>query len=48
MLRDNDRMIDRVPELEEELETWESFYRRNYDVFELIRKWKELNDRSVE
>ena len=45
MLRDSERMIDYVPELEEELETWESFYRSNYDVFELIRKWKELNDR---
>lgn len=36
---------DSVPQLEEELETWEAFYRSNYDVFELIRKWKELNDR---
>ncbi|XP_063689662.1 uncharacterized protein LOC134822480 [Bolinopsis microptera] len=48
--RDNGRIsiTEYVPQLEEELETWESFYRSNYDVFELIRKWKELNDRFAE
>ena len=45
--RDNGRIsiTEYVPQLEEELEIWESFYRSNYEVFELIRKWKELNDR---
>ena len=45
MSENGGRVGDCVPELEEELEIWESFYRSNYDVFELIRKWKELNDR---
>ncbi|KAL5270206.1 hypothetical protein ACHWQZ_G001070 [Mnemiopsis leidyi] len=48
MSENGGRVGDCVPELEEELEIWESFYRSNYDVFELIRKWKELNDRFAE
>ena len=36
---------DNVSQLEDELETWESFYKSNRDMFEMIRKWKDLNER---
>ena len=38
---------DSISRLEEELETWESFYKSNREMFEMIRKWKELNERYV-
>lgn len=39
---------DSISRLEEELETWESFYKSNREMFEMIRKWKELNERFFE
>jgi len=36
-----------VRNLEEELESWESFYQSNKCIFELIAKWKELNDKYL-
>ena len=36
-----------VRNLEEELESWEKFYQSNKCIFELITKWKDLNDRYL-
>eukprot|EP00116_Pleurobrachia_bachei_P013986 sb/3474248/ len=34
-----------VLQLEEELDRWESFYNSNSELFELIRRWNNLNER---
>eukprot|EP00116_Pleurobrachia_bachei_P003352 sb/3463614/ len=37
-----------VLQLEEELDRWESFYNSNSELFELIRRWNNLNERYTQ